>query len=137
MADFKATFRTGLSGDRIACVMRAISVAEYPLLHNPPIAPNFPRVAPFPPSPNRTPTFRGSVLETLLSNVPCLRWGCLKRPHASFFWDTYGAPQRRPSDNILRAHGWTPLGPVLVQSPAPCAHSAWCLHGARGAGAPS
>ena len=34
MGTLKATFSTGLSGDRIAGVMGAISVAEYPLLHN-------------------------------------------------------------------------------------------------------
>ena len=36
MGKLKATFSTGLSGDRIACVMGAISVAEYLLLQAPP-----------------------------------------------------------------------------------------------------
>ena len=36
MGGLKATFGTGLSGDRIACVTGAVSVAEYPLLHDPP-----------------------------------------------------------------------------------------------------
>ena len=35
MGKFKATFSSGLSGNRIACVMRAILVAEYLLLHDP------------------------------------------------------------------------------------------------------
>jgi hypothetical protein len=35
MGELKAAFSTGLSGDRIACVTEAISVAEYPLLLDP------------------------------------------------------------------------------------------------------